>query len=173
VRGESDPSNLAAPIREVARSIDRSQPLFDVELLEHRIAESLAERRNRATVMGAFATLALLIAVVGIYGVMSYAVARRTHEIGVRMALGADRSVVLRMVVGSGLRIALFGMAFGLAGALWATRALKKFLYGIEPTDVTTFVVVSVLLGAAALLACYLPARRAATIDPMAALRRE
>ena len=142
-------------------------------LLERRVSESLAERRERATVLGAFAALALLIAVVGIYGVMSYSVARRTHEIGLRMALGAGRGDVLRMVVGSGLRMAAFGMAIGLAGALAATRVLRTFLYRIEPTDRTTFCVVSAILGAAALLASYLPARRAASVDPMAALRRE
>ena len=123
--------------------------------------------------MSALAALALLIAVVGIYGVMSYSVARRTHEIGLRMALGAGRSDVLRMVVGGGLRMAALGMAIGLAGALLVTRVLRTFLYGIEPTDRTTFCLVCAILGAAAFVASYLPARRAATVDPMAALRRE
>lgn len=173
VRGSGDPSALAAPVRAVARSIDASQPLFDVQLLERRVSESLAERRERAAVLGAFAALALLIAVVGIYGVMSYSVARRTHEIGLRMALGAGRSDVLRMVVGSGLRMVAFGMASGLAGALFVTRVLKSFLYGVEPTDRTTLGAVCAILGAAAFLATYLPARRAAAVDPMAALRRE
>ncbi len=173
VRGTSDPSALAAPIRKVAQSIDASQPLFDVDLLEHRISESLTERHDRATVLGAFATLALLIAVVGIYGVMSYSVARRTHEIGVRMALGAERSDVLRMVVGTGLRMAASGMAIGLAGALVVTRVLGTLLYGTKPTDLTTFSIVCAVLGAAAFLATYFPAQRAATVDPMSALRQE
>jgi putative ABC transport system permease protein len=173
VRGSGDPSALAAPIRRVAQTVDPSQPLFDVELLERRVSESLAERRERASVLGAFAALALLIAVVGIYGVMSYSVARRTHEIGIRMALGAERSDVLQMVVGSGLRMAAIGMAIGLAGALLITRVLRTFLYGVEPTDRTTFCMVCAILGAAAFFASYLPARRAATVDPMAALRRE
>jgi|HubBroStandDraft_1064217.scaffolds.fasta_scaffold01905_8 putative ABC transport system permease protein len=173
VRGAGDPSALAAPIRRVAQSIDPSQPLFDVELLERRVSESLAERRERATVLGAFAGLALLIAVVGIYGVMSYSVARRTHEIGIRMALGAGRSNVLRMVVGAGLRMAAFGITIGLAGALFLTGVLKTFLYGVTPTDRTTFCLVCVTLGAAAFLASYLPARRASSVNPMAALRRE
>ncbi len=127
VRGTGDPSALAAPIRRIVQAIDPSQPLFDVELLESRVSQSLAERRERAAVLGTFAALALLIAVVGIYGVMSYSVTRRTHEIGIRMALGAGRSDVLRMVVASGLRMAAFGMAIGLAGALFITRILKRF----------------------------------------------
>lgn len=173
VRGTGDPSSLAAPIRRLVQAIDPTQPVFDVESLEHKVSLSLAERRERAAVLGAFAALALLIAVVGIYGVMSYSVARRTHEIGIRMALGADRNDVLRMVVASGLRMAAFGMTIGLAGALFITRVLKTFLYGVEPTDGTTFLLVSAILGAAAFLASYLPARRAAGVDPMAALRQE
>ena len=173
VRGTGDPSALAAPIRKVAQSIDASQPLFDVDLLEHRVTESLAERRDRATVLGAFAALALLMAVVGIYGVVSYSVARRTHEIGVRMALGAEHGDVLRMMVGTGLRMAASGMAIGLTGALVVTRVLGTLLYGIKPTDLTTFSIVSGILGVAAFLASYLPARRAATVDPMVALRQE
>ncbi len=168
-----DPSALAAPIRRVAQAIDPGQPLFDVELLEHRVAESLAERRERATILGAFAALALLIAVVGVYGVMSYSVARRTHEIGVRMALGADRCNLLRMVVMGGLKMAAFGICVGLAGALSVTRVLRTFLYGIESTDRITLGLVCAILGVSAFLASYLPARRAATLDPMAALRRE
>jgi putative ABC transport system permease protein len=173
VRGTDDPSGLAAPIRRVAHSLDASQPLFDVELLEHRVSESLAERRERSAVLGAFATLALLIAVVGIYGVMSYFVAQRTHEIGLRMALGAGRSDVVRMVVKVGLRMAAFGISIGLAGALLVTRVLRTFLYGIDSNDAITFCIAGAVLGTAALLASYLPARRASTVDPMAALRRE
>jgi putative ABC transport system permease protein len=170
-RTAGNPAALTAPIRAVAQSIDSSQPLFDIDLLEHSVALTLVDRRERALVLGAFAGLALLIAVVGIYGVMSYAVARRTHEIGLRMALGAERSDVLRLVVSSGLRMAAGGMAVGLAGALFATRVLKTFLYGVEPTDRVTIVAVCAILGAAAFLASYLPARRAAAVDPMAALR--
>jgi putative ABC transport system permease protein len=173
ISGTGDPSALADPIRRVVQAIDPTQPVFDVELLEHKVSLSLAERRERAAVLGAFAALALLIAVVGIYGVMSYSVARRTHEIGIRMALGAERSDVLGMVVASGLRMAAFGVAIGLAGALLVTRVLKTFLYGVEPTDATTFVSVSAILAASAFFASYLPARRAATVDPMSALRQE
>ncbi len=157
----------------MVQGIDAGQPVFDLELLEHRVAESLAVRRERALVLGAFAALALLIAVVGIYGVMSYAVARRTHEIGLRMALGAGRSEVLRLVVGAGLRMTAYGMAAGLAGALALTRVLRTFLYGVAPTDAATFILVTAVLAAAAFCASYLPARRAAAVEPMAALRRE
>jgi putative ABC transport system permease protein len=173
VRGAGDPLALAGAIRGVAASIDASQPLFDVDLLEHRVAGSLSERRERATVFGVFSGLALLIAVVGIYGVMSYAVTRRAHEIGLRMALGAGRRDVLRMVVGAGLGMAAFGMALGLAGALFVTRVLRTFLFGITPTDPTTFCLVCGIVAAAAFLASYLPARRAASLDPMSVLRQE
>jgi putative ABC transport system permease protein len=173
VRGAGDPSALAGPIRGVAESIDASQPLFDVDLLEHRVAGSLSERRERATVLGVFSGLALLIAVVGIYGVMSFSVTRRAHEIGLRMALGAGRRDVLRMVVGAGLGMAAFGMTLGLAGALFVTRVLRTFLFGITPTDRTTFCLVCGIVAAAAFLASYLPARRAASVDPMTVLRQE
>jgi putative ABC transport system permease protein len=173
VRGTGDPSALAAPMRRVAQAIDPGQPLFDVELLERKVSKSLTERREQATVLGVLAALALLIAVVGIYGVISYSVARRTHEIGLRMALGAERNDVVRMVVKSGLRIAGFGIAVGLVGALLATRILKTLLYGVEATDPTTFGLVCSILAAAAFLASYLPARRASIVDPMTALRRD
>jgi putative ABC transport system permease protein len=173
VRSDTDPSPLAIPLRRVARTIDPSQPLFDVGLLESKVSESLAERRERAMILGAFAALALLIAVVGIYGVLSYSVAQRTHEIGVRMALGAAPGDVLRMVVNSGLRMTAFGIVIGLAGSLLLSRVLKTFLYGIELTDRITFSLVCAVLGVTALLATYAPARRAANVDPMVALRRE
>jgi putative ABC transport system permease protein len=173
VRGAADPSGLASPVRGVARSIDASQPLFDVELLERRVAGTLAERRERAAMLGAFAVLALLIAVVGIYGVMSYSVAQRTREIGLRMALGAGRFNVLRMIVGAGLRVAAFGILLGLAGALLVTRVLRTFLFGVTPTDRITFCLVCGIVAAASFLASYLPARRAASVDPMTVLRLE
>ncbi|HUA85042.1 MAG TPA: ABC transporter permease [Bryobacteraceae bacterium] len=171
VRGAGDPSRLAAPIRSVAQSIDASQPLFDIDLLEQRVAGTLLERRERAAVLAAFSILALLIAVVGIYGVMSYSVARRTQEIGIRMAVGAGRGEVLRMVAGAGLRITAAGMIAGLAGALPVTRLLRSFLYGIAPSDQTTFAAVCAILAIAAFCASYLPARRAARVDPVIALR--
>ena len=171
VRGAGDPSALAAPVRAIAHSIDSTQPIFDVDLLEHRVAGSLDERRERALVLTGFAFLALLIAVVGVYAVMSYSVARRTAEIGLRMALGASQRDVLRLVAGAGMRIALAGIAIGLAGALPVTRVLRTFLYGVTPWDQITFAIVSAILAGGALAASYLPARRAASVDPMIALR--
>ena len=173
VRGAKNPSPLADSIRGVARSIDAAQPLFDVELLEERVNQSLATRRERASILGVFAGLAVLIAAVGVYGVVSCRVARRTQEFGIRMALGAGRGDVLRLVVNSGLRVALWGMAIGVAGAMALARLLKTFLYGIEPADLATFIAACGILAAAALLASYLPARRAAAVDPMVALRGE
>jgi len=173
VRGYGDPSALAPAIRSIAASVDPTQPIFDVGLLEDHVSKSLAERRERAAVLGAFAALALLIAVVGIYGVISYSVARRTHEIGVRMALGARESDVLHMVLIDGLRIAACGIAIGLPGAFFLMRLLTTFLYGVVPADLTTFSLVCLILAIAAFLATYLPARRAARTDPMAALRAE
>jgi putative ABC transport system permease protein len=173
VRSGGDPSALANPVRGVVQSIDLGQPVFDMEPLEQRISKSLATRRERALVLGAFAALALAIAVVGIYGVLAYSVARRTHEIGLRMALGAGPGEVLRLVVGAGLRLAAAGMAVGLAGALALTRVLSTFLYGTQSTDAATFSLVCAILAAAVLCASYLPARRAAQVDPMTALRRE
>jgi len=123
--------------------------------------------------LGVFAILALLLGTVGIYGVISYSVSRRTHEIGVRMALGAQRRDVLRLVVGQGVSLSVIGIGLGLGAAVALTRFLSSFLYQIESTDPATFLIVSVLMAVVSLLACYFPARRATRVDPMIALRRE
>jgi putative ABC transport system permease protein len=137
------------------------------------VSNSLHTQRVATGLLALFATLAMLLAAVGIYGMMAYSVSQRTHEIGIRMALGAERRDVLRLVVGHGMVLTLIGMAIGLAGAFGSTRVLSSLLFGVRPTDLVTFAGVSTLLAAVALLASYIPARRATKVDPMVALRYE
>ncbi|HUO30899.1 MAG TPA: FtsX-like permease family protein, partial [Bryobacteraceae bacterium] len=146
---------------------------YGVQTLDHVIAGSLAPRRITMVLLGAFAGLALVLAAIGIYGVISFVVSRRTHEIGIRMALGAQYQDMLRLVLGEGMRMALAGLAVGVAAALGMTRLMVQELFGIVPQDPLTFLGVATLLMLVALLACYVPARRAARVDPMAALRCE
>jgi len=152
------------------------QTVYDVRSLKEIASESMSSRRFPMILLGAFAVLALLVASVGIYGVISYSVSQRVHEIGIRMALGAGRRDVFRMVVGQGLRLAVLGLAVGAAAALVLTRLLSSFsqlLYGVGANDPLTFVAVSLLLSSVSVLACYIPARRATRVDPMVALRYE
>ena len=153
--------------------VDVSTPVTDVLTMEDFMADSLAPHRFNMFLLGTFAAVALLLAVVGIYSVLAYSVRRRTAEIGIRMALGAQIGDVLRLVLGEGMGLVLAGLAFGLVGSLALSRFLRSLLYGVGSTDVPTFVAVAALLSLAALGACYLPARRAMRIDPMAALREE
>jgi predicted permease len=173
VRAKGDPAALAPALRREVAAVDPEQPLANVRTMEERLAESVAQRRFNMTLLGVFACVALLLAGVGVYGVMAYAVARRTHEIGVRVALGAQRGDVVRLVLRQGMWLALAGVGVGVAGAYAATRLMTGLLYGVSPTDPLTFVGVSALLTAAALLACLVPARRATRVDPMVALRYE
>ena len=147
--------------------------VYDNESEEEVVARSIASQRFSLILLGAFAGLALLLAGIGIYGVLSYLVGQRTREIGVRMALGAQRLDVLRMVLGHGARMTMVGAAIGLVAALALTRLMASMLFGVRPTDPVTFAAVAVLLCGIALFACYLPARRAAKVDPMVALRYE
>jgi putative ABC transport system permease protein len=174
VRTASKPLKLANAIRSQIWAVDSDQPLVDVMPLEQLItSENVAGPRFRTFLLAAFAGLALVLALVGIYGVVSYTVAQRTHEIGIRVALGADQKSVLKLVIGQGLLLVGGGLGCGLVAALGLTRLLSSLLYEVSPTDPVTLVAVSLMLGCAALLACYIPARRATKVDPIVALRYE
>ena len=173
VKTAGDPMQLAQAVREQVWAVDKEQPVSGVMPLQELLDEELSPRQTQADVLGAFAGLALLLASLGIYAVLSFRVAQRTQEIGVRMALGAQRGDVLQMVLRQGLKLTLLGIAVGLAGALALSRVLAHLLYGVSATDPATFAGVAALLVAVALLACYIPARRAMRVDPMVALRYE
>jgi predicted permease len=171
VRAIADPLALAPAVRAAIRELDPGLAVFGLESLEQTLAGSFAERRFTLVLVGLFASLALLIAAIGLYGVLSFGVARRTREIGVRMALGARPERVLGMVVGEGLRVTLVGITGGLLGALALTRLLASLLFGVTPTDPITFAAVAIFLALEAVAASYVPARRAARVDPAVALR--
>jgi len=173
VRTKSDPLGLAATIRAQIAALDRDQAISQMLTMEQLLSNTMGTRRANAQVVGIFAAIALLLAAVGIYGVMAYAVAQRTQEIGIRMVLGAARNDVLSLVVGRAALLAVVGLAVGLAGAFALTRFLSTLLFVVKPTDPVTFIVVSFVLTAVALLAAYIPARRATKVDPLAALRCE
>ncbi len=173
LRAAGDPLNSAADVKAAVRAVDASQPAYDVATMEQRLSESIAPQRFNTLLVGTFALLALGLGAIGIYGVLAYSVARRTHEIGIRMALGARRGNVIKLVVGEGFKLTLIGVGLGIAGALVLTRFLTSLLYDVKPTDPLTFVVVSLVLIAVALAASYIPARWAAKVDPMTTLRCE
>jgi putative ABC transport system permease protein len=173
LRGKLNTAAIPEQVREQVQSIDSTLPVFGAELLTQTVSGSLAQRRFTLEMVGLFALTALFLAAIGIYGVISYIVTERTHEIGIRLALGASRSNILRIVLRQGLGLAIVGAAVGLACALIVSHLMASLLYGVRPTDPLTFVGVALLFVAVALLACYIPARRAIRVDPLVALRYE
>jgi predicted permease len=173
VRAAGDPASLTGEVRQAIHEVNSNLPITNVTTLATQVNDSLGQQRAISGLTAFFGTLGLVLTSVGLYGITAYGVARRAHEIGIRMALGAEKRDVLRMVMGQGLKLALAGVAIGMAGALALTRFLSSLLYGVRPTDPPTFVVVSFVLIGVALVACYIPSRRATRVDPIAALRHE
>jgi putative ABC transport system permease protein len=173
VRTSGEPREFVSAVRDRVRSMDASLPLYSIRTMSERLAESVAPQRLTLLLMALFAIVAIMLAAIGIYGVISYNVAQRTHEIGIRMAIGAKRSDVLRLFVRQGMTLAALGMAIGLGAALTLTRLMASLLYGVSVRDPMTFIVVTLLLAFVAFAACYIPARRATRVDPIVALRYE
>jgi putative ABC transport system permease protein len=173
VRTNVDPKSTLAAIQSAIREVDKDQPVYQVQTIDELIRDSVGTRRFALTILILFAALALVLAISGIYGVISYSVTQRTQEIGIRMALGAKGADVLRLVLGQFMRLTVVGVALGLAGAYALTRLMTSLLFDVTATDVTTFVLVSISLSLVALLACLIPARRATRVDPLVALRYE
>jgi predicted permease len=172
-RVEGDPQGALTALRREVQRLDPTLPIYEAKTLTEHMQIPLFPARMAAIVLGSFGVLALVLAAIGIYGVMSYVVAGRTREIGLRMALGADRASVLRLIVGQGMMLAVIGLGVGVVVAFAATRLLTSLLYGVSPADPLTFAGVAALLATVALIACYIPARRATMVDPMIALRYE
>ena len=173
VRTPSDPVNAISAVRNQVLGLDPDQPVFDIKTMDERLSKSVAVSRFIMLLLGVFAALATLLAAVGIYGLMSYTVSQRTHEIGVRMALGAGAGDVVKLVLRDGLKLVLAGVGIGVAGALMLTRLMESLLFEVSSTDTLTFIVITSILAGVALAACFVPARRATRVDPMVALRYE
>jgi ABC-type antimicrobial peptide transport system permease subunit len=173
VRTAGDPASLANAVRNAVRAVDRNHTVSDVQTLRHRMYEATSRDRFATQVLGAFAVTALVLAAIGIYGVLSLAVAQRRRELGIRMALGAERGGVLAMILGQAMSIAAVGGCIGAVGALFAARALGGMLYGVSPADPLTFVVCALVLAAAVFAAAIIPAARATQVHPMVALRSD
>jgi putative ABC transport system permease protein len=173
VRSQTDQAAMLASMRQAVREIDPNLPLIDPRTMEDRVEGTVATRRLSLVLFSLFAVIALLLAAIGLYGVMSYAVAQRTHELGIRIALGATARDALRLIIGQGMRLVALGIALGIGVSLTVSRLMAHLLFGVGATDPLTFAVIAVLLALVALLACYIPARRATKVDPMVALRYE
>ena len=173
IKGASDPNLLIASARNAVKALDPDQPIYNQRTMGEIRAESVQSEKLTLTLLSLFAGIALVLAIVGIYGVMSYSVTQRTHEIGIRMAIGARPRDVFRMVLGQGMKLALIGVGLGLILAFAVTRFMATMLFGVAPTDATTFGAITAILIGVALLACYLPGRRATRVEPTISLRYE
>ena len=173
VRYAGSAPGIIDSIRDTSRKMNSEQVVYGEQTMDEIISDSISDRKFSMVLLGTFAALALLLSSIGIYGVISYLVGQRTHEIGIRMALGAQRKNVLALVLGEGMKLVLLGAAIGIAAAFGLSRVMAGMLYGVSATDPLTFAAVSVVLLAVAMLACYIPARRAMRVDPMTALRYE
>jgi putative ABC transport system permease protein len=173
VRTTSDPLQTASALRGALLSVDSSQPVYGIKTMDQIVSESMSQSRLYSSLLATFAALAVTLAAVGIYGVMSYNVSQRAHEIGIRMALGAERRHILRLIVGEAMTLAVLGVLVGLGAAVALTRVMETLVFGVGVRDAATFAAVPVVLGLVAFLSCYVPARRATEVDPMIALRYE
>jgi putative ABC transport system permease protein len=173
IRTSADPGSLAGAVRKEVLALDKDQPISNVLTMNEIVSRSIWEQRFYAMLFGIFAAVALILAAVGIYGVMSYAITQRTREIGIRMALGAGQFNVLKLTLKQGMKLALIGVVIGLGAAFALTRLMSGMLFGVSATDLGTFVSIAGLLIGVTLLACYIPARRATKVDPLVALRYE
>ena len=171
VRSSVNVSSVAAAIRQTVHSIDKDLPVTDVDSFPDALGQSISEERFRTFLLGSFSAMALVLAAVGIFGVISYSASQRTQEIGIRTALGAQRRDVMRLILGEGAKLALLGLGIGLVLALPLTRLIASLLYGVSTTDPLTFGAVAIVLFSVAVAACYIPARRATRVDPIVALR--
>jgi putative ABC transport system permease protein len=173
IRVPGSTNGLTEEVKRKVWSLDSQLPVSEIRTMDDLMEVSLATQKFNVSLLGLFAALALILAAVGVYGLMAYSVSQRTHEIGIRIALGAQRGAVLRMVIGEGGKLAFLGLAIGIASALALTRVMTSLLFEVKPTDPVTFASVAILFAIVALAACYIPARRAARVDPMVALRYE
>ena len=173
LRSSGDAQHLGEAVRREVETVDSNVPVHSISSMDQIIARSVADRRFALELLGVFAAVALLLAAVGIYGVMSYSFSQRTHEIGIRVALGAQRINILHLAIGEGMRLVAIGLVLGLIGAGALTRFVRAMLFDVSPFDPATFATISAILAAVAFLACYVPAQRATRVDPLVVLREE
>ncbi|MCI0664210.1 MAG: FtsX-like permease family protein [Acidobacteria bacterium] len=173
LRTAADPAAIAYDVRSKVMELDPAQSITNLKTVERMVYEIATPKRVMSAMMAVFAVIALLLAGAGLYAVMAYAVTQRTHEIGIRLALGSNSGGILRIITGQGLKLTVVGLALGLVGAFALTRVMSRILYGVNAVDPLTFIMIPLLLLGVALLACYLPARRATKVDPIIALRCE